>query len=232
MELCPAMRASVQASQPDCPSRVRNVWRSEYSFFGGYAFAQTPSVAENLPSQARKTAALQRLRDTLRNHSNLHDEYLEIAGIGNKESVPLLLERLRLDYGSLQHGDPSGVGVGFDCAQVHLVDALRTITNTDQGMYYPRWLSWWEANRGLPQQRWIQDGFAAKALHVVEPVDEQFGLELIELIGHDRGYLNFNAKRLLTDAPPEQRAKWAARAAESGQQMLSVGQFKFYVFFE
>jgi len=196
------------------------------------AFAQTPSVAENLPNQAWKTAALQRLHDTLRNQSNLHDQYLEIAAIGNEESVPLLLERLRLDYGSLQHGDPSGVGVGFDCAQVHLVDALRTITNTDQGMYYPRWLSWWEANRGLPQQRWIQDGFAAKALHVVEPVDEQFGLELIELIGQDRGYLNFNAKRLLRDAAPEQRAKWATRAAESDQRNSQLGAMQVLRLFE
>lgn len=201
-------------------------------FSAATAFAQTPSVAKNFPSQAWKTAALQRLHDTLRNRSNLHDEYLEISGIGNEESVPLLLERLRLDYGSLQHGDPSGVGVGFDCAQVHLVDALRTITNTDQGMYYPRWLSWWEENRGLPQQRWIQDGFAAKALHVVEPVDEQFGLELIELIGQDRGYLNFNAKRLLRDAPPEQRAKWAARAAESDQRYSQLGAIQVLSLFE
>jgi PQQ-like domain len=196
------------------------------------AFAQASSVEEKFPNQVRRTAALQDLHDVLRNHSNLHDAHLAIAAIGNEESVPLLLERLRLDYGSLQHGDPSGVGVGFDCAQVHLVDALRTITNTDQGMYYPLWLSWWEANRGLPQKRWIQDGFAVKGLHVVEPVDEQFGLELIELIGQDRGYLNFNAKRLLRDAAPEQRAKWAARAAESDQRYSQLGAIQVLRLFE
>src|SRR6266853_1654911 len=160
-----------------------------FAFSAVTAFAQTPYVDEKSPYQVRKTAALAQLHDSLRKHSNLHNEYFEIAAMGNEESVPLLLERLRLDYGSLQRGDPSGVGVGFDCAQVHLVDALRAITNTDQGMYYPRWLSWWEANRGLPQQRWIHDGFAAKGLHIVEPADEQFGLELIEIIGRDRGYL-------------------------------------------
>jgi hypothetical protein len=197
------------------------------------AFAQTPYVEEKSPNQVRKPAALERLHDILRNHSNLHNEYAEIAAIGNEESVPLLLERLQLDYGSLQRGgDPSGMGVGFDCAQVHLVDALRAITNTDQGMYYPRWLSWWEANRGLPQQRWIHDGFAMKGLHVVEPVDEQFGLELIELMGHDRGYLNFNARRLLADAAPEQRAKWAARAAESGQRHAQLGAIQVLSVFE
>ena len=34
MELCPAMRANVQASQPDSPSRVRNVWRRLYNTNG------------------------------------------------------------------------------------------------------------------------------------------------------------------------------------------------------
>jgi len=203
-----------------------------FAFSAVTAFAQTPYVDEKSPYQVRKTAALAQLHDSLRKHSNLHNEYFEIAAMGNEESVPLLLERLRLDYGSLQRGDPSGVGVGFDCAQVHLVDALRAITNTDQGMYYPRWLSWWEANRGLPQQRWIHDGFAAKGLHIVEPADEQFGLELIEIIGRDRGYLNFNARRLLADAAPEQRAKWAARAAESGQRYDQLGAIQVLSLFE
>src|SRR5207253_6008263 len=65
-------------------------------------FAQTPYVDEKSPNQVRKTAALESLHDILRKHSNLHDEYLEIAAIGNEGSVPLLLERLRLDYGNLQ----------------------------------------------------------------------------------------------------------------------------------
>ncbi len=111
------------------------------------AFAQTPYVDEKSPNQVRKTAALESLHDILRKHSNLHDEYLEIAAIGNEE-------------------------------------------------------------------------------------DEQFGLELIELIGHDRGYLNFNARRLLADAAPEQRAKWAARAAESGQRYAQLGAIQVLSVFE
>ena len=187
------------------------------------AFARTPNVDKKSSNQVQKAAALERLHEILRTQSNLHDVYLEIVGVGNEQSVPLLLERLRLDYGSLQLGDPSGTGMGFDCAQVHLIDALRAITNTDQGMYYPRWASWWEANRGFSQPRWIRDGFAIKGLHVVEPVDEQFGLELIDLIGRDRGYLNFNAMRLLAGVPPEQRAKWATQDAESGQRSDRLG---------
>lgn len=202
------------------------------AFSTASAFAQSPHADEKPLSRDRKTTALERLHDVLRKHSNLHNEYLEIASAGNEKSVPLLLERLRLDYGSLQRGDPSGFGVGFDCAQVHLIDALRAITNSDQGMYYPRWASWWEANRGLSQQRWIHDGFVVKGLHVAEPVDEQFGLELIELIGRDRGYLNFNAKRFLADVPPEERAKWAARASESGQRYSRLGAIQVLSLFE
>src|SRR6267142_2334923 len=102
------------------------------------AFARTPNVDEKSSNQVKKAAALERLHEILRTQSNLHDVYLEIVGVGNEQSVPLLLERLRLDYGSLQLGDPSGAGMGFDCAQVHLIDALRAVTNTDHGMYYPR----------------------------------------------------------------------------------------------
>ena len=188
------------------------------AFWPVASFAQAPSDADQLWSQLRKASTLENLHETLRTQSNLHDTYLYIAGSGNEQSVPLLLERLRLDYGASQRGDASGIGMTFDCAQVHLIDALRAITNTDQGMYYPRWESWWEANREYSQQRWIRDGFAAKGLHVSEPVDEQFGFELVELMGREQNYLNYNAIRLLKGVPLDQRAKWAARAAASDQR--------------
>jgi len=38
IELCPAIRANVHTSQPDSPSRVRNVCRSEYSTNGRTGF--------------------------------------------------------------------------------------------------------------------------------------------------------------------------------------------------
>src|SRR5438270_9514203 len=38
IELCPAIRASVQASHPDSPSRVKNVCRNEYSTNGAIGF--------------------------------------------------------------------------------------------------------------------------------------------------------------------------------------------------
>jgi hypothetical protein len=186
-------------------------------------FAQTPHADEKSITQNREKEVRERLHETLRKYANLHDAYFGIASVGNEESVPLLLERLRLDYGARERWDPSGIGVSFDCAQVHLIDALKAITNTNQGMYYPRWEAWWEANRGSSQHRWILDGFAANGLHVAEPVDEQFGLELIELIGHNSSYLNFSARRLLSEVQPELRAGWAARAAESSERFSRLG---------
>jgi PQQ-like domain len=182
-----------------------------------------PASVSSQPSPVFKEPTLDELHDALRKHRNLHDEYLYIARIGNEQSVPLLLERLRLDYGASEPIPPPGMVYGLDCAQVHLVDALRYITNTDQGMYYPRWAAWWKANRHLPQHRWILDGFAAAGLQVVEPGDGPFGLELIELIGRSHDYRAFNARRQLAEARPELRAEWVARASESDHRFRRLG---------
>ena len=97
--------------------------------------------------------ALERLHSILRHPAGpggagRHDAYLSLIGFGNDKSLPLLLDRLRLDYGESEPVVPAGVKLGFVCAQIHLVDAIRYITNTDQGMFYPRWAKWWELNRG------------------------------------------------------------------------------------
>src|SRR5260370_13438030 len=124
------------------------------------AFAQTTYPDGKLPNQNQGKAALapaaprnpvssepalDQLHDALRKYHDPHDAYLSIAQLGNEESVPLLLERFRLDHGTSE--PPSQAMVGFVCTQLHLVDALRSITNTDKGMYYPRWAARAEANR-------------------------------------------------------------------------------------
>jgi hypothetical protein len=194
--------------------------------------AQTPSFNDHLPireeektprSLKAQRVALEQLHDILRKYPEPHDAYISIAAIGNEETVPLLLERFRLDYGPLELEPTLGVMHGFICTQVHLVDALRTITNTDQGMYYPRWAAWWEANRSLSEHRWILDGFTSADMHVTDPVDEKFGLELIELLGREHSYRAFNANRLLEYARPDLRAEWVARASESAERSRRLG---------
>ena len=175
------------------------------------------------PGQDPEKANLARYHDELRNHADLHDTYIEVAPIGNEETVPLLLERLRKDFGGPEPSHLPGTELAFDCAQIHLIDALREITNTDQGLFYPRWAAWWAENHTISQRRWILDGFAAEGLHAVDPVNEQFGLELIEQMGRSHDYHSFNAARLLAEIPPERRMKWAALASVSSVVFARLG---------
>ncbi len=140
--------------------------------------------------------------------------------------MPLLLERLRIDYGNSEPAPPPYVGLGFVCTHVHLVDALRAITNTDQGMFYPRWSTWWEANRIYPRLKWMLDGFTEIGLHAVDPPDEQFGLDLIEVLGGNREHHATNASRLLKRARPDQRSAWTFAAAESANRRCRLGALR------
>jgi len=187
-------------------------------FFAPTAFGQLAQ-----PSQGRERASLAQFHDELRKYAHLRDTYIEVAPLGNEETVPLLLERLRQDFGASEPSHPSGTGMAFDCARVHLIDALRVITNADEGMFYPRWAAWWEKNNSLSQRQWMFEGFAAEGLHAVDPVNEQFGLELIEQMGRNHDFRSFNAARLLADIPREQRLKWAARASASSVAFARLG---------
>jgi hypothetical protein len=178
------------------------------------------------PDLDQEKARLVSLNDELRNYANLHDTYIDLAAVGNEASVPLLLERLRKDYGAGERYPPSGSELGFDCAQVHLIDALRSITNTDQGVFYPRWEAWWKANQGLPRHRWILDGFRARGLPAAEPVDERFGLALMDEMGRYDDFRALNAERLLGQLPKEQRVQLVAQASSSQARFLLLGAIK------
>lgn len=163
------------------------------------------------------------LHETLRRGGSLHDVYFAARRLGDETTVPLLLARLRLDYGASEPIPPPGRIYAVICPHAHLIDALRSITNTDHGYYYPRWKTWWETNRQLPRRQWVRDGFAAIGLHPAEPLDDQFALELIGILPDRRSYLGDNARRLLASAKPDQRAKWVARAAASDQPTHRLG---------
>jgi hypothetical protein len=176
-----------------------------------------------MPRFLHEPDTLPELHEVLRNSREPHDAYLRVRGIGNEGTVPLLLRRLRLDYGASEPMEVPGKVRGMICTQAHLIDALREITNTDQGYYYPRWAAWWEANQTFPRQKWIIDGFAAGGLHPVDPVDERFGLELIEALASQRFYYRPNAERLLKSVPSETRLNWVALAAASGERLRRLG---------
>lgn len=199
------------------------------AFLAGMAFCAQGAFGQVSPNDASSSASIQekatleQLHDVLRKYPDPHDTYIEIAPIGNEESVPLLLERLRLDYGDWEESPPSGVGRAFVCTRFHLINALMTITNANEGMYYPRWKAWWDKNRGLSQHQWIVDGFGAMGLHVSQPINEEFALELIEELGRYDDYRSFNAERLLSPLPESSRTAWVALASTSPDRFRRLG---------
>ena len=170
-----------------------------------------------------KHRELTRLHQILRTQSNLHDEYFEAGEVGNEQTVPLLLNRLRSDYGAVEPIPQPGLLYGIDCAQDHLVSALTFITNTDQGMYYPQWSAWWARHGNLSQSDWILNGFNATGLRVAEPMDSTFAGELIEVIGTGKEYQKFNARRLLNAVDPQVRGEWIKEAAGSTSRSRRLG---------
>lgn len=162
----------------------------------------------------------------LRKYHDLHDEYLRVAAIGNEETVPLLLNRLKKDYGATEPVIPPGKAFGGDCAQFHLVDALRAITNTDQGLFYPRWKSWWVDHRSSTQKEWILEGFRSLNLHPHDPIDAEFGKELIEVFGYGETFQVVNAKRLLANVHPVTLLNWISESSISERRSLRLGVAK------
>lgn len=207
-----------QTRRTTVASSASSEWKA-----GDCESSDTLSLNSRIPAYLRVPDTLPELHEVLRNSREPHDAYIRIAEIGNEETVPLLLARLRLDYGASEPTDVPGVARAMIDTQAHLISALRSITNTDQGYYYPRWEAWWEANRTFPRQRWIMDGFAVGGLHPVEPVDERFGLELIEALASQRFYYRPNAERLLRTVPAEARLKWVALATASGERSRRLG---------
>ncbi len=184
------------------------------------------------------------MHDVLRRYRQPHDTYVSAAEIGDETTVPLLLERFRLDAGTQgppapaapaapHDGDPATflsslfirtpVQHAFSCVHWHLVRALAFTTNVDRGLYYPAWDAWWRENGHLPQAAWIANSFAAAGLHVAEPIDDRFALELIEVTGGGVEHLRFNALRLLGRASAGVRRAWIEAAATSGVAARRLG---------
>ena len=176
-----------------------------------------------------------------------HDTYIGLNQIGNEETVPLLLERFRRDAGT--GGPPAPIDVrptpppaddplrflsglfvdrrptmaAFSCVHHHLVDALANTTNTHLGFYYPAWDAWWRQNAGLSRDQWVAKGFAAAGLHVADPIDARFALELIAEAGGPRGHLRFNALQVLGRSAAEQRRGWLHAAAGDATSRRRLG---------
>jgi len=210
------------SSRLPLPSSAESVADKPLDYFFPNPFSEMFTAIPGTPEERRKIL-LARSNDELRKFAGLHDTYLTIADIGNEESVPLLLERLRLDFGASEPNLSPGIVFGGDCAQAHLVDALKTITNADQGFYYPRWAEWWKKHQNLTQRQWFLDGFASAGLDTADPINKKFGMELIGVLGQENRIRSFNAERLLGSVSPAMLSDWIAEAAGSTEGSMRLG---------
>jgi hypothetical protein len=218
---------------------------------GADAYLKALQRFNRLP-EAQRRALLHR---DLQVASDPHDVYIDLIGLADETSVPLLLERLRRDYGAAGPPQPAppralpatptafplpamvdatanSYVAGFVCTQAHLIEALESATNASRGMYYPAWHAWWEANRTQPRHQWIRDGFAAMEMHVVIPVDERFGIELLSFLPRDGDGRVINAVRLLHDVPTDTLAGWIEQMASSTSASLRRGAAASLRFFD
>src|SRR5690349_18751163 len=104
--------------------------------------------------EAQKRASL---HETLRHSREPHDAYIDLIGLADETTVPVLLYRLHEDYGAFTPPLPPtpprelpatptafplppaielqpAHSSGFPCTWVHLIDALKSVTNADVGM--------------------------------------------------------------------------------------------------
>lgn len=206
--------------------------------------ASAPAAAQRVRRPLSVAQVRAQLHDVLRRYREPHDTYLALSALGTAETVPLLLERFRQDHGMARLPEPpppptiSDPGAfpfpmiiapvgrlvpAYVCVHEHLVDVLRNTTNTDRGMYYEDWAAWWRENRQLTQDAWIAKGFADIGLHVADPIDERYALELMGAMGGPTGYLRFNAERVLRRATAGERARWRETAAHVGAPATRLG---------
>jgi hypothetical protein len=197
-----------------------------------------------MPPEQRRA----QLHASLRGYRQPHDTYINVMALADETTVPLLLERFRIDHpGAAPRPEPEPepkpapvdsfpypLGPvnpvvsnrylpGFACVHVHLVDALRYATNTNRGMYFPEWKAWWDENQHKSRGEWIVQGFKEAGLSPSNPIDEQFGLDLIGLLAQRPEYLAINARRLLETVSAADRLAWIGKAARSDQSARRLG---------
>lgn len=190
------------------------------------------------------------LNAALRGYREPHDAYIYLISLADETSVPLLMERFRLDHpagppppnpksepepppvdpfpyqiGRVNRAVSNELIPAFACVHVHLVDALANATNTNRGMYYPAWKAWWDENQHKSSREWIEQGFKEAGLSPSDPIDEQFGIDLIGVLEGSPAdeHLAVNARRLLETVPAANRLAWIESAARSEQRNRRLG---------
>lgn len=213
------------------------------------ACASRPDWRAIRAREARMSPAQRRaqLNAALRIAREPHDAYIYLIELADDTSVPLLIERFRLDHPAPPPPpepepepppvDPFPYSIGpvapvahklipaFYCVHAHLVDALANATNTHRGMYYPAWKAWWDENQHKSRREWLAQGFKEAGLSPSDPIDDQFGIGLIGVLDGSplQRHLAMNARRLLDTVPAATRVAWIEAAARSDQRDRRLG---------
>jgi hypothetical protein len=88
------------------------LWSVAVVGLGFFQIAQSQDLSK--PGANAEASGLPQLHERLRNpKGDSHDDYGSAIYIGNEQTVPLLLERLRRDHGATEPTPPPGLKLGF-----------------------------------------------------------------------------------------------------------------------
>src|SRR5580698_55860 len=143
---------------------------------------------------------LAQLHKALSSPGDPHDVILEIRAIGDRTSVPFLIEALAKMGTVPREGMYGAIDTRF-----HVLDALQEITNHDAGRNAEDWRQWYEKNKDKTQEQWIKEGFAEHGFPVSDPPEDAFVTALIQASNpkYQLRHLQVNALRLLRTVPSD-----------------------------
>ena len=180
-----------------------------------------PDPAEEATWRSRPTAERREaLHDALRTLPNLHDAYLDLAEIADPSSIQVLLLRLCVDY---PEPKPLPSRWGGDCAQDHLTEVLRTVTNQDAGMWCSEWRGWLHAHGMKSWNEWIAEGFAQEGVTVSLPLTEQSFRSVVRFMADHPRWRSTNAWRVLSQLPRQELERRLEALARTGDRVTRLG---------
>ena len=131
MELCPAIRASVQASQPDSPSRVRNVCRKEYRTNGRTPFCSILAASFATVTNAPLCCFLRLGYSRFLVHWDLRERMTEA-------DIEIVLERAKEQYPGVKPRIISDNGPQFIAKDFKEFIRISGMTHVRTSPYYPQ----------------------------------------------------------------------------------------------
>ncbi len=151
---------------------------------------RTPTVAGNDTGESVEVTRA-RCHHALESPGDWHDVFATLIEIGDRSSVPYLID-------ALKSAPAPNDGGGIECTWTHCETALRRITNTSFGLDVNAWQRWWASHKSEPRIRWLWDGFVARGYRLNENDHQGTVLTLLEAASDKEPFTDTNANDLLT----------------------------------